>query len=120
MANKQALSSTNAWKQAKITKDQIAEDAILNAYAMAAILGYKEDDLSEREAFSLYGKAWVKDRTRRGMISFERNGALETSAKVYSRFEIECLKRAEKRITDSYLSAIRRINDVQNKTHKKQ
>lgn len=109
----------NAWEQAKTTKDQIAEDAILNAYAMAAILGYKEDDLSEREAFSLYGKAWVKDRTRRGMISFERNGALETSAKVYSRFEIECLKRAEKRIEGSYRAAVKRINDVQKKMMKK-
>lgn len=108
----------NAWEQAKITKDQIAEDAILNAYAMAAILGYKEDDLSEREAFSLYGKAWIKDRTRRGLISFERNGALETSAKVYSRFEIECLKRAEKRLTDSYRAALRRIDNIQEKRRK--
>lgn len=108
----------NAWEQAKTTKDQIAEDAILNAYAMAAILGYKEDDLSEREAFSLYGKAWIKDRTRRGLISFERNGALETSAKVYSRFEIECLKRAEKRLTDSYRTALRRIDNIQEKRRK--
>ena len=110
----------SSYDTARIEKDKIAEDAILNAYALAAVLGYKEDDLSEREAFSLYGKAWVKDRTRIGMISFERNGALETYSKVYSRFEIECLKRAEKRITDSYLSAIRRIDNVQNKTHKKQ
>jgi hypothetical protein len=105
----------NSYDAAKLEMDKIAEDAILNAYAMYAVLGLKEDDLSAREAFSLYGKAWVLDRTRRGMIHFERNGDSETSAKVYSRFEIECLKRAEKRVSDNYIAAIRRIECVRKK-----
>lgn len=103
----------NAYKEANIERDKIAEDAILNAYALAAILGHKEDDVSEREAFEIYGKAWIIDRTRRGMIHFERNGSTEKSTKVYSRFEIECLKRAEKRVSDNYAAAINRIQTVE-------
>ena len=97
---------------------RIVDNAMLTAYAVVALLGRKEDDLSEREAFSLYGKAWIKDRTRRGMISFERNGALETSAKVYSRFEIECLKRAEKNIEESYKRALRSMEVLKQRSER--
>lgn len=102
----------NAWQQARIERDRIMEDAVLSAYAMIAVLGQKEDDLSEREAFEIYGRAWVKDRTRRGQLRFERHGEKELSPKVYSRFEIECLKRAEKHISQSYIDAVNKVEEM--------
>ena len=108
----------NVYTQAIAEKDRIVADAILHAYAFAAMQGLKEDDISEREAFSLYGKAWVLDRTRRGMIHFERSGASETSAKVYSRFEILCLKRAEKNVEDAVREAERRIDKAEERSKK--
>ena len=88
------------------------EQATLNAYAVLAVLGRKEDDISEREAFSLYDRGWVMDRTKRGMIHFSRKGATSKSAKVYSRFEIEALKRAEKHVEQSFNEAERRANEL--------
>lgn len=108
----------NAYKEANIERDKIAEDAILNAYALAAILGHKEDDVSEREAFKIYGKAWIKDRTARGMLKFERSGPNEKNSKVYSRFEIEALKRSEKNIEESYKRALRSIEVLRQKSEK--
>ena len=90
---------------AKEEQARIMEQATLNAYAVLAVLGRKEDDISEREAFSLYDRGWVMDRTKRGMIHFSRKGATSKSAKVYSRFEIESLKRAEKHLQDAYDNA---------------
>lgn len=106
------------YQQANAEKDRIVAGAILQAYAFAAMLGHTSDDVSEREAFSLYGKAWIKDRTRRGLLKFERAGEKETSAKVYSRFEIECLKRAEKHIEDAFKEAMLRIDKAKSRTDK--
>lgn len=82
---------------------------MLNALAFAAITGDQKDDISEREARKKYGKAWLTDRTERGEIHFSRNGAHNKSTKVYSRFEIECQRRAEKHITDAYKEAERNL-----------
>lgn len=113
------LPKGNAWVRARNERDRIMEDAMLTAYAVIAVLGYKEDDLSEREAFELYGRAWVKDRTRRGQLRFERHGEKELSPKVYSRFEIESLKRAEKNISISYQAALNEMERLKAKTEKK-
>lgn len=107
------LPQGNAWVRARNERDRIMEDAMLTAYAVIAVLGYKEDDLSEREAFELYGRAWVKDRTRRGQLRFERHGEKELSPKVYSRFEIESLKRAEKNISESYMRALEKMDEME-------
>lgn len=102
----------NAYELAKEEQARIMEQATLNAYAMLAVLGRKEDDISEREAFSLYDRGWVMDRTKRGMIHFSRKGATSKSAKVYSRFEIESLKRAEKHICDAYDNAEQKASSL--------
>lgn len=102
----------NAYDLAKEEQARIMEQATLNAYAVIAVLGRKEDDISEREAFSLYDRGWVMDRTKRGMIHFSRKGETSKSAKVYSRFEIESLKRAEKHLCDAYDNAEQKANSL--------
>lgn len=97
---------------------RVIDNAMLTAYAVVALLGRKEDDLSEREAFKIYGKAWIKDRTARGMLKFERSGPNEKNSKVYSRFEIEALKRSEKNIEESYKRALRSMEVLKQKSEK--
>lgn len=108
----------DAWKEAKLEQDRIMSDAILNAYAMLAITGHRDDELSEREAKKLYDTGWLKDRVNRGLIHYSRKGATSKSAKVYSRFEIESLKRAEKRIEDKYLLVSKELDRLQKLTEK--
>lgn len=77
-------------------KELISLSAALGVRAVTALQGYKEDEITERKAIDLYGKAWLKDRTKRGLLHFNRVGAKTTSSKMYSVFEIESLKLAEK------------------------
>ncbi|MCM1577105.1 MAG: hypothetical protein NC035_09040 [Bacteroides sp.] len=86
-------------------KETIMENAMLNALAYAAIIGDLKDEISEGKAWSMYGKAWITDRTERGWIHFIRNGNNTKSTKLYSRFEIESQKRAEKNIERAYNNA---------------
>lgn len=95
----------NSNKQVLTEKSTIMEQAMLNALAFAAMTGSPKDDISEGQAWKQYGKAWITDRTERGWIHFIRNGKCEKSTKVYSRFEIECQKRAEKHIVEAYQNA---------------
>lgn len=92
----------NSNKQVIAEKQAIMEQAMLNAMAFAAMTGSTKDEISEKQAWKLYGKAWVQDRTERGWINFIRNGKHNKSTKVYSRFEIESQKRAEKKIVEIY------------------
>lgn len=77
-------------------KELISQSAALGVLAVNALKGYKEDEITERKAIELYGKAWIKDRTKRGLLHFNRVGAKTTSSKMYSVFEIETLKLSEK------------------------
>jgi len=86
--------------------ESMREGAILGNLAQNAIHGYKEDDISELQAFKRYGKSWIQDRTWRGQLHFSRIGRGTTSTKNYSVFEIETLKRAEKCIEEMYQTAI--------------
>lgn len=95
----------NAFDLAKKEQSSIMEQAILNAYAVMAVLGRREDEISANEAYRLYDRGWIIDRTQRGLLHFSRKGATSKSAKVYSRFEIEALKRAEKHIAEAYDNA---------------
>lgn len=97
------------------SKLQIMHNAMITAYAVVAVLGRKEDELSEKEAFSLYGRVWVKDRTKRGMLKFSRSGATIRSAKNYSRFEIEALKMAEKGIKEQWENVIKEAEKLKTK-----
>lgn len=82
--------------------ESIREGAMLGAMAQNAMHGYVEDDISEIQAFKKYGKAWIKDRTERGLLHYSRVGGAKKSTKNYSIFEIETLKRAEKEVELMY------------------
>ena len=97
------------------TKEQIMEEAIVYALAVNAVQGRQDDDVSEREARNLYNAAWLKDRTQRGMLHFTRRGATDKSAKIYSRFEIQSLKIAEKRMAEQFSRAQEIAKEIQEK-----
>ena len=103
----------NAYEAAKIEQQHLIENALLVAYAVVAIQGHKDDELSANEAYHLYGHTWVKDRTKRGMLHTLRSGAEIKSTKIYSRFEIEALKRAEKHVSEAFDAAQRRVEELQ-------
>lgn len=100
-------------KDLRLAMSEIKETAILNAYAVVAVLGMKEDDISENEAKRLYGKGWIKSRTEVGLLHYSRNGPSVVSTKIYSRFEIEALKRAEKHIAEQYKQAADSLRDLE-------
>lgn len=85
---------------------EIREASVLGAMAYNAIHGLQSDDISENDAFKKYGKSWIKDRVSRGQVHFARTGTSRRSTKVYSVFEIETLKRAEKCLTEIYNEVI--------------
>ena len=78
------------------------ENSILSALALLAITGDQRDDISQNEAFKKYGNGWILDRERRGLIHSTRQSSKPNSAIIYSRFEIETLKRTEKLIQEEY------------------
>ena len=51
-----------------------------------------KDDLSEHQAYELYGRKWLKTRVAWKVIARHRIG----NRIIYSRHEIECVKAAEK------------------------
>lgn len=79
-------------------KNTILEVASLVAFAVIAVQGKKEDDISERKAFKLFGSDWVKSRTKIGALHYTRSGSSVQSTKIYSRLEIEATRLAEKGI----------------------
>ena len=81
----------------------IREAAVLAAFALQAIEGRREDDVSENDAYKRYGKAWIKSHVAIGQLHFTPG---ETSTKFYSVFEIVTLKMAEKRLTEVYNNAL--------------
>ena len=102
----------NIYMQAKLLSNNIMEDAMLVAYAVVAIQGRVEDEVSANEAYRLYDRGWVKDRTERGLLKFSRKGKTNKSARIYSRFEIEALKRAEKRLSEAYVIVGERAQEM--------
>lgn len=105
--------TTTIYDQLAKEKASVMEDAIFSAYAIMAMLGMKDDDISEREARETYGRKWLDDRTERGLLHFTRIGPNQRSAKMYSRFEISALKRSEKRIENAFYTAQRRAEEYQ-------
>lgn len=81
---------------------KIALSAYPYASAILAITGDQRDDISQNEAFKKYGSGWITDRERRGLIHSTRQSSKQNSAIIYSRFEIETLKRTEKLIQEEY------------------
>ena len=102
----------NTYEMAKAEKERVMSDAVLIAYAVVAIQGRVEDEVSQNEAYRLYDRGWIKDRTKRGLLHFSRKGATDKSARIYSRFEIEALKRAEKRVEMAFIDAERKTKEL--------
>lgn len=88
-------------------KKQTIDDAMLVASAVIAALGHSSDDISQVEAYRLYGKKWIDDRTNRGLLTRNREGEKRNSQITYSKFEIQALKRAEKKIQKAFDDATR-------------
>lgn len=93
---------------------EIREASILGALAFSAIHGLKSDDISENDAFKKYGKAWIKRHVEKAQLHFARNGSTSKSTKVFSVFEIETLKRAEKRVEDMFNKAVEQYEQMKN------
>ena len=104
-------------KEIRIAKSDIQEMAIMNAYAVVAILGLKEDEISEKRARELYGRGWIDTRTKAGLLHYTRKGETIRSPKVYSRFEIETLKRAEKHVEEKNMQAVDAFTKLENNTN---
>ena len=99
------MSTSNFKRDTEELVKSIRENAFLGALAINAAYGRKEDDVSEIQACKDYGYGWIRDRLERGMIHFNRVGGTKKSTKYFSRFEIETLKRAEKKISAEYQKA---------------
>lgn len=55
------------------------------------------DEISQREAFRTYGYGWIKLMSDRGLLESKRKGRARNSPIVYSRFQIEALREAERK-----------------------
>lgn len=80
----------------------LRESSMLSALAYSAAHGEKSDDVSQNEAYSIYGRAWINDRLSRKMLHTTRVGKERNAVIFFSRYEIECLKRSEKFVTELY------------------
>jgi hypothetical protein len=101
----------DAYKDLDRTLALLRESSVLSALAYSAIHGEKSDDVSQNEAYKQYGKAWIKDRSNRGYLHSIRVGKGATATILFSRFEIESLKRAEKYVQDVYDKIATEIQD---------
>lgn len=66
------------------------QEIILSSYRLGALevlrlLKPKDDELSQREAYAQFGKAFVKEAENDGKISVIRKGHASNSKKLYSR-----------------------------------
>lgn len=72
--------------------------ARLVALEVVALTRPVEDLISRRQAFAEFGRAWIKDRTARGLLAPRRSGAGATCAILYSRAECTALLSTERTI----------------------
>lgn len=105
-----SLDSMNAQQELAQTMKLLRESSMLSALAYGAIHGEKSDDVSQNEAFQTYGKAWIKDRLLHGLLHTTRVGKGDNAAILFSRYEIETLKRSEKYVTEMYEALTRENN----------
>ena len=69
------------------------EQIILSSYRLGALevlklLKPKDDEMSQREAYAEFGKAFVDDAVKNARISVIRKGRGKNSKKIYSRAEL--------------------------------
>lgn len=73
-------------------KTLIMESAALGASIALNRLGLIKDEISQREAFRIYGESNVRTWLNRGWISRVKPGAGNTKA-TYSRIELDTVKQ---------------------------
>jgi len=54
-----------------------------------------QDEISQREAYRLFGETRVKTWIRVGLVAAQRGGVAKNSKKMYSRAELEAAKKSE-------------------------
>jgi hypothetical protein len=70
--------------------------ASLIAVAVAKELSPAKDELTARQAYAQYGKPWVEEQKRKGLLTTRRKGTAKNSPVLYSKLEIEALLEAER------------------------
>lgn len=71
---------------------------IIKAAAEEAVKAYirmtdpTKDELTERQAYRMFGEGWVNHLVSTGTVKPRRKGVHKTSPKIYSRHELEGLK----------------------------
>lgn len=73
----------------------VETSAELGAEKILDRLGVIKDTISQREAYTAFGPAWVKTYENLGIIKSVKTGA-NTSKRHYSRKELEVVKNLEK------------------------
>lgn len=63
-----------------------------------------EDEISTSEAYALYGRRWVEDHLRTGLLHRSAIG----NRLVYSRHELECLRASERIQRDRLIASTRK------------
>lgn len=70
--------------------------ASLIAVAVAKELTPVSDELTARKAYAIYGKPWIEEQRRRGLLTTRRKGKARNSPLLFSKLEIEALLEAER------------------------
>jgi hypothetical protein len=77
-------------------KELMISCAELGAAMALKTLQPKSDDLTKRQVFEKFGRAWLQDMERKGLIKGKRKGPAKNSPIYYSKAELMALKNAEK------------------------
>lgn len=70
--------------------------AELGAANLMKTLQPKSDDLTQNEAFEMFGQGWIRDCRRRDLIHGKRKGPAKNSPIYYSKAELLAVRNAEK------------------------
>jgi hypothetical protein len=77
-------------------KELMIECAELGAAMALKTLQPKSDELTKRQVFEKFGRAWLEDMERRDLIKGKRKGPAKNSPVYYSKAELMALRNAEK------------------------
>jgi hypothetical protein len=76
-------------------KNLCLEMSQLGAASLAQIIAPAKDNVSQREAYRMFGEARVKNWIKRGLLNPIRNGESKRSKILYSRTEMLALVAGE-------------------------
>lgn len=79
----------------RILQKILVESADLIALAVCRRNQPKSDTMTKRELYSNYEHGWLDHHIQRGNIIGKKAGAAKNSPVLYSRLQVEALRRAE-------------------------